>query len=532
MMVMPLSNTALIAVRDAVQGMVVKILSLVILLFCFFLHASVAHANTLPCPIEQSISATFANGAGWDMCWESKRRENIVLSEIHFNANESDTTRVVSSIRLAQLHVAYDDSKITYNDVTQFGLGGGYMSTLFESECPNGELLEVNGRAGLCKTISSDGRTQTTSGVPQTAEKLTLLSVSQVGSYSYLVSWDFHDDGSISPSVGAAGALQRSSSDLTSAFGRELEGSSGKHWLNHTHVYYWRIDLDLGDSSTDDQVSEVSYALDPDGRRERVVKKLTKEAAKKIDPETMLAWYITDGTVDDITRAPGYVVEPLQYGHRHVRAESEAFSEYDFFVTKQSDCERFINENKNFDPECADDILEFINDESIVDQDIVIWHRISFHHVPRNEDRHLMHSHWDGFTLQARNLMVSGLDEKNLQQNTPPEFLTPPTVVIKSGEDINLTLSAIDPDDDNLTFTASGLPSGVFIDNEGYFSGAAEHAGRYAVTAKVSDGFHTTSVTYQWQVESNSSGLGKFSWFSVLSLLCMLSVRRMYRYLQ
>ena len=112
------------------------------------------------------------------------------------------------------------------------------------------------------------------------------------------------------------------------------------------------------------------------------------------------------------------------------------------------------------------------------------------------------------------------------------DFLTPPTVVIKSGEDINLTLSAIDPDDDNLTFTASGLPSGVFIDNEGYFSGAAEHAGRYAVTAKVSDGFHTTSVTYQWQVESNSSGLGKFSWFSVLSLLCMLSVRRMYRYLQ
>ena len=259
-------------------------------------------------------------------------------------------------------------------------------------------------------------------------------------------------------------------------------------------------------------MSEVSYALDPDGRRERVVKKLTKEAAKKIDPETMLAWYITDGTVDDITRAPGYVVEPLQYGHRHVRAESEAFSEYDFFVTKQSDCERFINENKNFDPECADDILEFINDESIVDQDIVIWHRISFHHVPRNEDRHLMHSHWDGFTLQARNLMVSGLDENNLQQNTPPEFLTPPTVVIKSGEDINSTLSAIDPDDDNLTFTASGLPSGVFIDNEGYFSGAAEHAGRYAVTAKVSDGFHTTSVTYQWQVESNSSGLGKFSW--------------------
>ena len=504
---------------------------IVIMLYCFtLLHAPSSHANSLPCPVEQSISVTFENGAGWDMCWESKRRENIVLSEVHFNAGDNITTRVASSIRLAQLHVTYDDGKITYNDVTQFGLGGGYISTLFESECPNGELIEINGRAGLCKTISSRGAEQATSN-SQLAQTLTLLSVSQVGSYSYLVSWAFHDDGSISPSIGAAGALQRSTSDADSLYGRELEGSPDKHWLNHTHVYYWRIDLDLGDSATDDQVNEVSYPLGSDGRRARLVTPLTKEAAKKIDPQAMLAWYITDGegtdgASADITRAPGYVIEPLQYGHRHQRIDTEAFSEFDFFVTKQNDCERFINENANFYPDCADDILQFINDESIVDQDIVIWHRISFHHVPRNEDRHLMHSHWDGFTLQARNLMASGRD--SIIENAPPELFTPPAAVINSGESIDLSLQANDPDDDKLTFSVSGLPSGIVMDPHGRFSGSAQRNGSYTITARVTDGVHTTSSTWLWQVqgEQGRTGLGGLSWLTTLFLLSVATVRR------
>ena len=359
-----------------------------------------------------------------------------------------------------------------------------------------------------------------------------------MGSYSYLVNWAFHDDGSISPSIGAAGALQRSTSDANSPYGRELEDSPDKHWLNHTHVYYWRIDLDLGDSAADDQVNEVSYPLGSDGRRTRLVTRLTKEAAKKIDPQTMLAWTITDGagidrTTADIARAPGYVIEPLQYGHRHQRVDTEAFSEFDFFVTKQNDCERFISENANFYPDCADDILQFINDESIVDQDIVIWHRISFHHVPRNEDRHLMHSHWDGFTLQARNLMAgkSGLD--SIIENTPPELFTPPVVVINSGQSIDLALQANDPDDDKLTFSVSGLPSGIVMDTEGRFSGSAQSDGSYTITARVSDGLHTTSSIWLWQVqgEQGRTGLGGLSWLTLLFLLSLVPGKRACRFL-
>ena len=94
----------------------------------------------------------------------------------------------------------------------------------------------------------------------------------------------------------------------------------------------------------------------------------------------------------------------MNYGHKHVSTVTEPFTEFDFFVTRQKDCERFVSENAKYYPECHENILEFVNNESIENEDIVVWHRISFHHVPRNEDRHVMHSHWDGFVMEARNL--------------------------------------------------------------------------------------------------------------------------------
>ena len=111
--------------------------------------------------------------------------------------------------------------------------------------------------------------------------------------------------------------------------------------MSHTHNYYWRIDFDLGDDATDDVVNEVSYTTDEKGRRSRSVERLVSESAREIDPDNLLAWHISSGA-EDFTRAPGYVIEPLSYGHKLVHKETEPFTEFDFFVTRQDDCERFI----------------------------------------------------------------------------------------------------------------------------------------------------------------------------------------------
>ena len=122
--------------------------------------------------------------------------------------------------------------------------------------------------------------------------------------------------------------------------------------------------------------------------------------------------------------------------------------------------------------------------------------------------------------------MASGRD--SIIENAPPELFTPQAAVINSGESIDLSLQAIDPDDDKLTFSVSGLPSGIVMDPHGRFSGSAQRNGSYTITARVTDGVHTTSSTWLWQVqgEQGRTGLGGLSWLTTLFLLSVATVRR------
>ena len=508
---------------DAWSGQLILLPEVIAFFIAFVLlfFAPMLQAVELTCPADNQISVDFENGTGWDLCWQSKRRENIVLSQIHFRSEANNPTQVISTLRLAQLHVTYDDSNITYNDVTQFGLGGGYVSTLIDADCPGGELIDINDRPGMCKLVSTEDDVFRTTDESREAQSLSLFSISQVGAYSYIVTWKFLDDGSIAPSIGAAGALQRSSELAHSPFGRELEGVPGKSWLSHTHNYYWRIDFDIGDSATDDEVNEVSYPLDQHGRRSRSVLPLQTEASRKIDPDTMRGWVISSGN-GDIDVSPGYLIEPVNYGHRLVRAITEPYTEFDFFVTKQNDCERFISENAKYHPDCEENILQFTNNESLINQDIVVWHRISFHHVPRNEDRRHMHSHWDGFLMQARNLSAKTPGHSGTVNNSPPDNLTLADQQHELGENVTIKLVSDDPDGDRLTYRASGLPEGISISDSGVITGKSTHAGLHLVKLTVSDTKHTSSVSLNWQIgpeNPRAGGSGAAVWIVLWILL-------------
>lgn len=174
-------------------------------------------------------------------------------------------------------------------------------------------------------------------------------------------------------------------------------------WLSHTHNYYWRLDFDLGDAATDDVVVESRQALDEDGHRITATETFTTEQARRIDPDTYRTWRLYEQN-PTITATRGYQIAPSRHGHRLVRKAVEPYTDFDFFITVVRDCERFASDNRLFNPECDSDVLEFANDESLIDQDIVAWHRVAFHHVPRNEDQRHMHTHWDAFQITPINL--------------------------------------------------------------------------------------------------------------------------------
>jgi len=66
---------------------------------------------------------------------------------------------------------------------------------------------------------------------------------------------------------------------------------------------------------------------------------------------------------------------------------------------------------------------------------------------------------------------------------------------------VNLPISAGDPNGDLLSYTATGLPTGLVINSStGLIAGTATAAGTYQVTVSANDGANTTSATFDWAV--------------------------------
>jgi primary-amine oxidase len=469
------------------------------------------------CGSDSRIAEAFDNGARWDMCWESRVRENLVLTDIIYTPPSGDAFRLLSSARLSQLHVAYDDSDVTYNDVTQYGLGGGYLLNLTTSDCPQGNLLEVQTRPAVCVWRDEGANGYRTATRSRQSESLNLFSVSQVGAYAYITSWTFYDDGAIEPGIGATGALQRSSNNTELPFGRVLQGDPETLWLSHTHNYYWRLDFDLGEAADDDVFSEQQFLLAGDGTREQSTTVFSTEQARQINPETQQIWQIAENKHDD---ARAYMIEPVRSGHRFERKEVEPYTDFDLFVTVANDCERFASQNARFNPDCANDVLQFVDGQSIENEDIVLWHRVAFHHVPRSEDQRHMHTHWDGFVIEPRNLLA-GTGTLNDLPNNAPVFNALPALDSDINEHVHRSIIAVDVDQDVLSYSSSGLPQGVSIDSRGQLHGKTQTAGVYTVTITAQDDHTSTTDSFEWTVAGTTSTKSR-SGYAIHLLLLML----------
>ena len=91
--------------------------------------------------------------------------------------------------------------------------------------------------------------------------------------------------------------------------------------------------------------------------------------------------------------------------------------------------------------------------------------------------------------------------------NDPPTLAAVSDQSTDVGDSPSLSLSASDPENDPLTFSASGLPAGLSIDSSsGQISGTLtdSSASDYAVTATVSDGNLTDSASFGWSVKAGS----------------------------
>ncbi len=95
----------------------------------------------------------------------------------------------------------------------------------------------------------------------------------------------------------------------------------------------------------------------------------------------------------------------------------------------------------------------------------------------------------------------------NAPVNRAPGLTQPANQTTAEGAAASLTLTASDPNGNPITFSATGLPSGLSINPAtGVISGTPSYtsAGVYSVTATVSDGSLTASRTFTWPVTNTN----------------------------
>ncbi|MCI0580003.1 MAG: hypothetical protein L0332_11125 [Chloroflexi bacterium] len=364
------------------------------------------------------IDQTLPTGARWQMCWEHRTQEGIVFYDVYFTPPGGPTRELLAQASLAQIFVPYDDNGARFHDITDYGAGGSNMNDLTPAECPGGTLLQYSGKDVLCLQVLNRGYAHKYYSNQLQGYALSLFSVSHIGEYNYIPQWEFLDDGTIAPSIGATGELQRYGSNPI--YGWPLGG--GSIGISHVHSFYWRLDFDVNGSASD---LVEQFEFNPAGgntQRTIAITSITTEASRTANPDLMRSWRIKDtATTNSDGHNISYHLEPMEVGHRYVGPSSEPWTNNIFYVTTYKVCERFATHNPTSGG-CADNVAGFVNGENTNSADVVLWYGVTFHHLPRDEDEPKMPGHWSGFQVVPRDWMAT-----NPLANVTPGVTATPT---------------------------------------------------------------------------------------------------------
>ena len=484
--------------------------AIVVLLSSLTLTTNVLAAPA--CSGDYLLEKTFPSGAKWQLCWEHRQREGVVYHDFYYTPPNGSERRILKQTSIAQIHVPYDDSGARYHDVSDYGLGNNYLNDLQTNDCPTGQFHGENGKNMICAFTHQRNHAHAHHSVTQDNHKIgqyfEFFSVSHIGAYNYIPTWRLYDDGTMEAVMGATGSLQRYRTGSQYQANGWLLNSSDKYGVSHLHNYYWRLDFDLGTNANDDVVEEIEF-VNQAGNLSRIksITPFTTEVARSIAPDRYRSWQVRDGSNNNANgHVKAYQIEPLLTGHRDEGPSYEPWTHNDLYVTVNNNCEKYASHNPQVSG-CTDNLSAFVNGESLVGADLVVWYGLSFHHIPRDEDEPKMHAHWNSFKIVPRNVTVKNpLADPSGTNNSAPVISSPGNQVSNTGETIALSLTASDIDGDNLSYSATGLPVGLTIASNGMISGTSATAGNYTVTLTVTDGVATDQVTVTWVVNSLNAG--------------------------
>lgn len=341
--------------------------------------------------------------AGWTFSWNIHSRNGLVLENVAFQGRS-----VLKYAGLAEIFVPYNKGEPRPTD-----FGGGIASKMIElypgKDCVPGALscrswntqAKESGKRVVMMHEEATGLSYVGNLGRAYGKMLVLWCAYNLDGYHYIARWKFRDDGVLMPEIGLTGPMQHMGTGDSSEYG-SLVGKNKTFAPSHVHNLYFCLDFDI-DGAEPNVVEEFNYEQDKPGSEsgKHSWTPLTKETLRSTSATTFRSWRVVNPkSKNALGLSRSYELIPA--GGVYRGSADEKFAHGELWVTR-----RHAKEHPA-DRRSLDTILpEYLNDEPIDGQNVVVWYVLHVHHCPRTEDWPGMPVEWVGFMLKPRDFLDS-----------------------------------------------------------------------------------------------------------------------------
>ena len=233
--------------------------------------------------------------------------------------------------------------------------------------------------------------------------ELNVRFIATVGNYDYIFNYAFGLDGSLEVSVRASGYLMSSYYYKDQGkFGPRIQKAT--QGSIHDHVITFKADFDIINSTNSLQKTELKAVMQsqPWFAEMGAFEQLQLDSTI-VEKEQQFNWSSNHEVMYTVVNPKATNAWGEKRGYRIIPGKSNihlstmkspwsrhnmAFAKSHFAVTQQHDTEPFANSvhNANLPWKPQQDFLKFFDNESIDEEDLVVWFNLGMHHFTRAED--------------------------------------------------------------------------------------------------------------------------------------------------
>jgi len=372
----------------------------------------------------------------WHFRYTMHPREGLVLQQVGYE-DGGRVRPILYRAALSEMAVPYGDTDKNWRwrsafDVGEYGMGRLASSIEKDTDAPpnarlidvtyandDGEPYELKNAVGI---YERDGgmiwkHYESYSGTNESrrGRELVIFFIATIGNYDYAINWIFHQDGTLEVDGALTGIM------LPKGTAAATAGTQGQGHLvspnvvapHHQHFFNFRLDFDVdGQSNAVHEMNTTAMPAGPDNPylNGMVMKEtmLASErlAARDMNMPTARTWVVENmAEKTALGTHPGYVLVPGVNSIPYVAPTSQVrkragFINHQFWVTRYHDGEMYaggVYPNQSLG---GAGLTSWVaNNESLSNQDVVVWYTMGITHIPRPEEWPVMPVTHVGFKM-------------------------------------------------------------------------------------------------------------------------------------